>query len=462
MDLKGRKEGAILDLKNVFFLPNSPSNLVSLGLLNNLGIFHNNEDEILYDKEIKTPLAYAQRWRNSFLLQPLNLSDSAVNLTHINNDIYKGPLIYQTTNTKLPLTTWHKRLGHLNFALLKQYLRQLDIEYSNDLPGHICDSCQRAKATKIYNRQKPQKRAKAPFQFTHTDLVGPISPVGFGGGKYFFTFTDDFTRYTETYTGVKKSDWFSCLKTFYNLCKTRSQKERPVERLRLDYGSELQSKRVEDWLLKEGIIFEPSAPYSQEQNDVSERMGGTIMDMTWATILKGSLDDDLWPEVIVAMTSIKNVRPTKALDEKNPYYVQYDNNPSIQHLRILGSTVYVFLHKKERALKSEKWKLRALRGILVGYDGHTIYRVYTREQNKVIRIKDLRIFEDYETKADTTLPDYQHTPTFQGFPLEDDNEDMPPDMMLPNNELNAVRFMCRIIRSCAGRQPHVLYHLQFR
>lgn len=406
LSLKGGKEGVILDLKDVFFLPSSPSSLVSLGLLNNHGIFHNNEDETLYDKETKTPLAYAQRWRNNFLLQPLNLSDSAVNLTHVNDDTYIGPHVHQTINTKLPLTTWHKRLGHLNFASLKRYLRELDIEYSDDLPGHICDSCQRAKATKIYNRQEPQKRAKAPFQFIHTDLVGPINPVGFGGEKYFFTFTDDFTRYTETYTGAKKSDWFSCLKTFYNLCKTRSQKERPVERLRSDYGSELQSKSVEDWLSKEGIIFEPSAPYSQEQNGVSERMGRTIMDMTRATILEGNLDDNLWPEVILAMTSVKNVRPTRALDGKNPHYVQYDDNPSIQHLRILGSPVYVFLHEEEQALKSEKWKPRALRGILVGYDGHTIYRVFIREQNKVIRIKDLRIFEDYETKANATLPDY--------------------------------------------------------
>lgn len=245
--LKGGKEGVLLDLKDVFFLPSSPSSLVSLGLLNDHGVFHNNKDETLCDKRTKTPLAYAQRWRNSFLLQSLNLTDSVVNLTRINDDTYKLPTahIHQTTSVKLPLTTWHKRLGHLNFPSLKQYLRQLDIDYLDDLLGQICDSCQRAKATKIYYRQEPQKRGKAPFQFIHTDLVDPINPVGFGGEKYSFFFTDDFTRYTETYTGVKKSDWFSCLKAFHNLCKTRSQKERPVERLWSDYGSELQSKRVE-------------------------------------------------------------------------------------------------------------------------------------------------------------------------------------------------------------------------
>lgn len=198
------------------------------------------------------------------------------------------------------------------------------------------------------------KASQSSLQFIHTDLVGPINLVGLGGEKYFFTFTDDFTRYTETYTGAKKSDWFSCLKAFHNLCKTRSQKERPVERLRSDYGSELQSKRGEDWLSKEGIIFEPSAPYSQEQNGVSERMGRTIMDMTRAKFLEGNLNDDLWPEVILTMTYVKNVRPTKALEGKHPYLAQNDDNPNIQHLRILSSTVYVFLHEEKRTLKSEK------------------------------------------------------------------------------------------------------------
>lgn len=103
---------------------------------------------------------------------------------------------------------WHQRLGHLNFSSLKQHLRKLEIDYLDDSERHVCDSCQRAKATKIYNRHEPQKRAATAYQFIHTDLVGPINLVGFGGERYFFTFTDDLTRYTKVYTGAQKSDWF--------------------------------------------------------------------------------------------------------------------------------------------------------------------------------------------------------------------------------------------------------------
>lgn len=136
---------------------------------------------------------------------------------------------------------------------------------------------------------------------------------------------------------------------------------------------------------REGITFEPSAPYSQEQNGVSERMGRTLMDMTRATILEGNIDDELWPELVLAMTYIKNSRPTRALaNNLSPHEAHFHEKPDLSHLRILGSTVYVLLHEEERSMKSEKWAPRALRGTLVGFDGHTIYRVHIKDQNRVI------------------------------------------------------------------------------
>lgn len=60
LSLKRGEKGIIFDLKNVFFLLNSLSNLVSLGLLNDYRIFHNNENKILYSKKTKTHLIYAQ------------------------------------------------------------------------------------------------------------------------------------------------------------------------------------------------------------------------------------------------------------------------------------------------------------------------------------------------------------------------------------------------------------------
>ncbi len=56
------------------------------------------------------------------------------------------------------------------------------------------------------------------------------------------------------------------------------------------------------------------------------------MDMTRAIILKGSFDDELWPEVVLPMTYVKNMRPTKALGGDSPYYTLQAIQPDIQHL----------------------------------------------------------------------------------------------------------------------------------
>lgn len=54
----------------------------------------------------------------------------------------------------------------------------------------------------------------------------------------------------------------------------------------------------------------------------------------------------------------------------------------------------------------------------------TIYKVHIKDRKRVIRVRDIRIFKDYETKQATELPDYSKSPTFQGFfPKNNDNKE---------------------------------------
>lgn len=122
----------------------------------------------------------------------------------------------------------------------------------------------------------------------------------------------------------------------------------------------------------------------------------------------------LWPEVVFPMRYIKNNQLTRALQNISPYRAQKPELSRLAYLRILGSTVYVFLHKEEWALKSGKPAPRALKSTLVGYDGHTIYRVHIKDQNKVIHMEGLQLFEGFKAKISIGLLDYNDgTPTFQ-------------------------------------------------
>lgn len=165
LSLENGLEGVILDLKNDYYLPSSPSNLVSLGLLNDHDIYHNNKNKALYDRKTKDVLAHTERWRNRFFLRPLNLFDATVQLISTSNNLYCWPDVFvhqiSTSTGKKSLTTWHRQLVHLDFQTLRQYLRTFNIDFTNEPNEIICNSCQRVKATKIFNR-KPQKQSEYP------------------------------------------------------------------------------------------------------------------------------------------------------------------------------------------------------------------------------------------------------------------------------------------------------------
>jgi hypothetical protein len=71
------------------------------------------------------------------------------------------------------------------------------------------------------------------------------------------------------------------------------------------------------------------------------------------------------------------------------------SKPDLSHMRIIGCNAHYHIHKEKRA-RSAKFGNRARTGILVGYDGSTIYRIYD-PTNGVIRSSAV-VFEE-----DTTL-----------------------------------------------------------
>lgn len=87
--LKDGTEGLVLTPTNIFYFSHSPSNLVSLGLLNDIGIFYYNKDQTLYNQEIRKVFVFAEYYNTSFLLYLFNLLIVAVSLLK-HNDIYKS------------------------------------------------------------------------------------------------------------------------------------------------------------------------------------------------------------------------------------------------------------------------------------------------------------------------------------------------------------------------------------
>lgn len=65
---------------------------------------------------------------------------------------------------------------------------------------------------------------------------------------------------TPTFTpAISKHEWSDHLHTYYSFAQNKSQKAKPIAMIRTDFGIELRSTKMEQWLLGEGVTFEPSA-----------------------------------------------------------------------------------------------------------------------------------------------------------------------------------------------------------
>ena len=75
-----------------------------------------------------------------------------------------------------------------------------------------------------------------------------------------------------------------------------------------------------------------------------------------------------------ATTALKDCTPIEAFERA--FKSDTTNcKPQIGYLRVLGCKAYVYI-QKERRVRSEKLEPRAEEGILVGYEGNSIYRVW--------------------------------------------------------------------------------------
>ena len=91
--------------------------------------------------------------------------------------------------------------------------------------------------------------------------------------------------------------------------EVEKQLSRKIKRLRTDGGGEYK-KAFGGYLKKKGIIHETTAPYSPDQNGVSERANRTIMDRTRAILAETGFPKILWMEIAATIVYLKNRSPT--------------------------------------------------------------------------------------------------------------------------------------------------------
>src|SRR5947209_3110293 len=141
-----------------------------------------------------------------------------------------------------------------------------------------------------------------------------------------------------------------------------------IMRFRCDNGKAEYDNAIFQKILKEeGITYEPSAPYIQNQNGISEHMNRTIIEKVRSILLEAGLPESFWAEAVNTAVYLYNRSPTRSLDGKTPYEAWNGIKPDLSHLKVFGCVVFLHIPDEKR----NKLQSKAKRCLHMGYVTNT-------------------------------------------------------------------------------------------
>lgn len=359
-------------LKNVLYVPKLRYNLFSVRRLEQFGLrttFENKKAVIQSGNKI---VAIAKRTNTLYELEIFIDSDNT------QESIAKMTSVQTTTDL------WHKRFGHIGVNDLMKIITKnmvIGLDGNIKISNYQCETCLYGKMTKLPHNNS-RIRAKRPLELIHSDVCGPITPSAWNGGKYFVTFVDDYTHFTQVYILKHKSEVFEVFKTYK--AKVCNHFGTRLSRLRCDGGGEYISNEFKKYCQEEGIQVEYNIPYTPEQNGVAERMNRTILDKARSMMLGSELSQNLWNEAVVTAVYLINRSPTSAIMYKSPAELWYGRKPNVSKFKTFGCVAYLHTPKNLRG----KFDAKCEKLLMIGYTTNG-YRLWNPNLHKVINGHDV-------------------------------------------------------------------------
>lgn len=366
-------EKVVCTIKNVLYVPNLCTSLLSVNQLNQQGyrvVFEKGECQI--QDENDDVIATAMLKDSMYKLE-INDADFAL-ITKEEESLANGYL-------------WHRRLGHISFGNMKFLKERCD---NLDIPKCKCITCLKGKQTR-----DPFKGTGAPseepLQLIHSDVVGPMPTESLGGHKYFVTFIDDFSKKIFAFPITRKSDVFDIFVEFKTMAEKQTGKQ--LKTLRSDNGGEYVNSRFDTYCRENGIIHQKTVPYTPQLNGVAERANRTIMERIRCMLIDSGLEQSFWGEALKTGVYILNVIP-KMKCGKSPNELWNGEKDNLQRIRVFGCKAMMHVPAEKRKKLDEK----SIECIFVGYGYNVLgYRLFNPKDKKIVVSRDVVFIEDEGT-----------------------------------------------------------------
>ncbi|CAL1397608.1 unnamed protein product [Linum trigynum] len=365
-----------LQIKDVYYVPDLNTNLLSVGQLQEKGlaflikggscrIFHEEKGMILQTSMQKNRM---------FVLKA---------------DLINDTQCLQATDEH-SLELWHRRFGHLSPKAILQLQQK---EFVRDLPKltgevGVCSTCQVGKQHRAPFPKKSTWRATQKLQLLHADLCGPITPTSNGGKRYIFTLIDDFSRKLWVFFLAAKSEALDSFKKFKALIEKETGL--PIVCLRTDRGGEFMLNLFKGLCEEAGIRRQLTAALTPQQNGVAERKNRTILNMVRCMLDDRKVPASFWPEAVAWTAHVINRSSTAANKGKTPQELWTGQPPSVSHFKVFGCTAYVHIPDQHRKKLDDKSTPCHFLGLSAESKA---YKLYNPNTKKIVVSRDV-VFDE--------------------------------------------------------------------
>lgn len=286
---------------------------------------------------------------------------------------------------------WHKRLAHRNLEDIRRMERD-GLKITSCSHADLCESCIIGKISRL-PFPKIATPTKANFDCIVSDICGPIQVESFGRKSYFITFTDLHSRYTDVMFLREKSEAADVTINYIERIKTQFGVKPKV--FRTDRGKEFLNKKLQNYLLREGIHPQCTVGYAAEQNGVAERKNRTLVEAARTMMAESNLSIRFWAEAVSTANYVFN-RISRKKAEKSPYEMLLEKKPKLNDFYEFGSDVFVMIPDEKRRKLDDK----AVKMKFVGYDDNAKgYRLVDKNQ-KIHVSREVRFLDRSCVKKD--------------------------------------------------------------
>jgi hypothetical protein len=232
-----------------------------------------------------------------------------------------------------------------------------------------------------------------------------LETLSLGGKRYIVTFIDEYSRYAFIYLLHTKDEAEIKYMEYQQYVENYHGKR--ILELRTDNGGEYVNKRLQTHLKSTGTRFNPTQPFSPQQNGIAERYNRTITNQLRAIMHTSRIPKQLWGELALTVNYLRQRTPSSSINGKSPYELWHNSLPNIENLRIIWSDAYMHIPKQRRRGKlSPRAKILKL----IGYNDSTTYRLYDVDTEKIYESRDVTFNEINHTSpviTDETEVEYE-------------------------------------------------------